>query len=347
MVASTYFLGYAIGQIPWGLLVDRYGGRKVLAASVFGAGLSTSLFAASTSEGVAFLTRFICGLSAAGVFVTSIRVVSGWFPERSRGVALGTLGVGASLSILVLGFGSPYAAHQLGWRGSIQVFAGASIVDSVVLWLFLRDPPEGISETPKSDGDSSVKEILVDPGFWALGCVQFTRYGIHNLVITWVAVFLVETYALPLWLAGAALSLMFAITIVSDPVGGFTSDKLGRISVLLASLISLSALLAVLALNRNELILWPLLAGVGWLLVFYRGSLFALVPERYGIARTGVVSAAHNSFAAVGSFILPLLFGYLRDVSGGFTVGWMSAAVLALGAGLLLIVPAKVSFSGK
>ena len=280
MVASTYFLGYAIGQVPWGLLVDRCGGRKVLAASVFGAGLSTSLFAASTSEGVAFLTRFICGLSAAGVFVTSIRVVSGWFPERSRGVALGTLGVGSSLPILVLGFASPFAAHQLGWRGAIQVFAGVSIVDSLALWFFLRDPPQAISENRGSDVDPSVKEILVDPGFWALGYVQFTRYGVHNLVIAWIAVFLMETYGLPLWLAGGALSLMFVITIVSDPVGGFTSDRIGRIPVLLASLISLSAMLTVLALNRNELILWPLLAGVGWVLVFYRGSLFALVPVK-------------------------------------------------------------------
>jgi ACS family glucarate transporter-like MFS transporter len=116
MIASAYFIGYGIDQIQWGLLADRYGGKRIVAASVFGAGASTTLVALSSSGEIALFLRFICGPSAAGVLAPSIRIVSGWFPQSKRGVALGIFGAGSSIAILVLGFTMPLFAANLGWR---------------------------------------------------------------------------------------------------------------------------------------------------------------------------------------------------------------------------------------
>ncbi len=45
---SAYFTGYMVGQIPWGFLADRFGSRRVMAASVLGVSTSTVLFGLST-----------------------------------------------------------------------------------------------------------------------------------------------------------------------------------------------------------------------------------------------------------------------------------------------------------
>ena len=167
------------------------------------------------------------------------------------------------------------------------------------------------------------------------------RYGIHNTLLAWTALYLVEFFGLPLWLAGATVSSIFVITMISDPAGGFTSDRIGRIPVIFASLTALSGLLVSLALNKGLIVVWLLLAGVGWVLTFYRGPLFALIPERYGIMEIGLVTGVHNTFAASGGFAVSLVFGYLRDASGGFELGFMVAASLALLAALLLIALPK------
>jgi MFS family permease len=88
---SAYFVGYAIGQIPWGFMADKFGSRRIMSISVLGVSLSTLLFGFSSNFKIAVITRFLSGLLGAGVFVPSVRLVSGWFKADERGTALGIL----------------------------------------------------------------------------------------------------------------------------------------------------------------------------------------------------------------------------------------------------------------
>ena len=96
---TAYFMGYALGQIPWGLLADRYGSRLSIALSVFGVSASTLLFSFSSGYTYAALTRFLAGLLGAGIFVPGVRLVSSWFEPEERGTALGLLSIGGSAEI--------------------------------------------------------------------------------------------------------------------------------------------------------------------------------------------------------------------------------------------------------
>jgi MFS family permease len=343
MVASAYFISYAVGQIPWGLLADRYGGKRIVIAGLLGAGASTGLFAFSASELIAVALRFICGLLAAGIFVPSIRIVSDWFAQNKRGVALGTLGVGSSLATLIVGFAMPLLTAYLGWRLATQVFAAVSIADAGILWVLLRESPSRRLEKTKLDERSLAPQPIRDRGFLILGYIQFVRYGFHNALVTWIPLFLAEAFGMSLLLAGAAISWIFMITMISDPLGGLISDKVGRAPVMSTSLFVLAVLASGIAFNRNPILIWILLTGVGWFVEFYRGPLFAAVPDRYGIERTGSVSAAHNTFAAVGAFAVPLLFGWLRDLSGTFWFGWLAIVGLLLSAAVSVFVLPKTA----
>jgi MFS family permease len=90
---SAYFLGYMIGQIPWGIMADRYGSKPVISLSVLGVSLSTLTFGFSQGINVAIITRFIAGLLGAGIFVPVVRLVSSWFDHKERGTALGILNI--------------------------------------------------------------------------------------------------------------------------------------------------------------------------------------------------------------------------------------------------------------
>jgi NNP family nitrate/nitrite transporter-like MFS transporter len=323
-------------------LVDRYGGKRILTTSIFGAGASTSLFALSTSGEIALILRFICGLTAAGVFVPSIRILSEWFPQSRRGVALGILGSGTSLGTVLVGFTMPFATANLGWRLATSLLAAVSVVDAGILWALLRDRPSGALK--KHTSGSAATLPVHDWGFWILGYTQFIRYGFDSALITWIALFLGEAFGLPLLWAGVAMSGIYTITMISEPFGGLISDKVGRTPVLSASLVALALLAIGIAFNRSETLVWVILAAIGWFVEFYRGPLFAAVSDRYGMEKTGSISGAHNTFASAGAFVIPLLYGYLRDASGTFVFGWLAIAGLLISSAVLVATLPKAPF---
>jgi MFS family permease len=104
---SAYFTGYMVGQIPWGILADRFGSRRVMAASILGVSVATVLFGFGADFLSLAVTRFLAGLLGAGVFVPSVRLIAGWYEVRERGTALGLLNVGGSIGLIVVTWASP------------------------------------------------------------------------------------------------------------------------------------------------------------------------------------------------------------------------------------------------
>jgi MFS family permease len=96
---SAYFVGYTLGQIPWGVLSDKYGSRKIMSLSVFGVSVSTLLFGFSETLIYAMAIRFVTGLLGAGIFVPGVKLVSSWFDSDERGTALGILNIGGSAGL--------------------------------------------------------------------------------------------------------------------------------------------------------------------------------------------------------------------------------------------------------
>ena len=71
---SAYFIGYTLGQIPWGHYADKYGSKKAMSLSILGISTSTIFFGFAEGFWHAATTRFFSGLLGAGVFVPGIRL---------------------------------------------------------------------------------------------------------------------------------------------------------------------------------------------------------------------------------------------------------------------------------
>lgn len=332
---STYFVGYALGQIPWGLLADRYGSRKVMTLSVVGVSASNLLFGFTSGFLVAATTRFLAGLLGAGVFVPGVRLVASWFGERERGTALGLLNVGGSLGLMVATWATPFLGLLVGWRLSMMVIGVSGLVAAAIIWATLRD---GERTVPVLGGDFWAPLRL--PTFWVLAFVQFIRLGSYYTFIAWLPLMLKEEYGLGLVMAGAAMSLFNFAGMVSNPAGGVLSDRFGEKTVLLVSF-------GLLAVN-----VWGLLtlgpAGapiyfasfmLGWLINFVRSPVFTIIPKLFGAESAGANSGINNTFASLGALALPLLLGYVRDVTASYDAGWMALSGLILtGAALVALI---------
>lgn len=335
---SAYFVGYTLGQIPWGLLADRHGSRRVMAASILGIACATTLFGRATVFWHAAAARFLSGILGAGVFVPAVRLVSGWFPPESRGTALGLLSTGGSVGLITASWLAPYAATMLGWRATIIVSGVLGVASSAAIYLALRDKP-GQTSSPSLLRD--FREIASTRSFWALALVQMVRLGANYAFIAWLPLLLQEEFGMGLVAAGAAFSLFNVAGMVSNPMGGVFSDRLGERRTLVASFALLGLSAFSLTLVRGGAALYGSIVATGWFINFVRSPSFAIIPRLYGVDRAGKVSGLQNTFASIGALILPLFLGYVRDATASYWAGWTAlSALLFLVAGVnLLLAP--------
>jgi len=322
-LTSVYFVGYAIGQVPWGALADRIGSRRVMVASILGIAVSTILFGFAQGFWQAALARLVAGLLGAGVFVPGVRLVSGWFPQEERGTALGILSIGGSVGLISSSTLSPYIATIIGWRVTIMGIGLLGLTLTAVLWVTLKDN----DAEERTGGDGDLSDVLTDRSFWALGVIQMARLGANYVFIAWLPLLLQEEFGMSLVAAGATFSL-FNIAGMVAPMGGIISDRLGEKSVLLVSFAVLAAASFAFTLVKGGLPMYAVILVIGWFINFVRSPSFALIPRLYGVERAGRVSGIQNTFASIGALVLPFLIGYIRDATDSYWAGWITLALI-------------------
>jgi len=215
-------LVYAGMQIPVGLLVDRLGTKKVLAMGgvLFTAGQLG--FALSTSYGAALASRALLGCGDAMTFISVLRLGTRWFPARRGPVVAqlaGLVGMAGNLvSTLVLA----RLLHGVGWTKAFGGSALAGVVVLVLLFLFLKDHPEGHEPAPSPhQGSAYVRRQIVaswkEPGTRLGMWVHFTtQFPAMVFLLLWGLPFLVEGQGLS---RGTASDLLTLVVLSNMAVG--------------------------------------------------------------------------------------------------------------------------------
>ena len=341
---SAYFVGYMLGQIPWGMLADSRGSRPTITLSVLGVSASTILFGLSPNVGFAMASRFLSGLLGAGIFVPSVRLVSAWFNSEERGTALGVLNIGGSVGLVAAAWAVPLLSLDAGWRPTIRSAGALGLASGVAVWILLRDRDN------TNDRRLSLSNLpFRDMNFWLLALTQFIRLGSYYTYIAWLPLVLKEEYGLSVVATSSALSLFNVAGMLSNPLGGVVSDRFGKRNVLMASFAFLG--LDVLLFARRPTGLWVYLAVLvlGWFINFVRSPSFTIIPDVFGTEAAGSISGVQNTFASLGALVLPYTLGFIRDYTLSYRLGWLTVSLfMFMGAGLYSLVKAKdMAYSGN
>ncbi len=333
---SAYFVGYTLGQIPWGVLSDRYGSKVTMSLSVFGVSLSTLLFGFSESVFYAVTLRFFTGLLGAGIFVPGVKLVSNWFNSDERGTALGILNVGGSAGMILASWLVPIISIQTGWNRGLTITGGLGLISAVLCFTLLRDKesssrPINLAELP-----------LKRREFWFLSFMQFIRLGSYYTFIAWMPLVLREDYGFSVVATSSAMSLLNFAGMLANPVGGIVSDRLDERRVLVGGFLFLMLFVLALPLKIGGSLLYVLVFLLGWVINFTRSPSFTIIPRLFGTEAAGSISGINNTFASFGAFALPLLLGFIRDSTQSYTVGWFALATLSLiSSALIFLIPSN------
>jgi nitrate/nitrite transporter NarK len=328
---SGYFVGYTLGQIPWGIISDKYGSKRAMTLSVLGISLSTLLFGYSSNIVMAIVFRFLSGLLGAGIFVPGVKLVSSWFNSEERGTALGLLNIGGSTGMIFASWVVPMLSVSLSWRGSLRLMGVFGVVSAVICFYFLKD------RNQQDIRQLSLKDIPIHvPSFWYLSLVQFIRLGAYYTFIAWMPLVLKEEYGLSILATSSAMSLLNFAGILSNPLGGIAADRFGEKRVLITGFFSLMLFILLFTFGLGGPVLYLLVFLLGWSINFTRSPSFSIIPGLFGAETAGSVSGVNNTFASFGALVLPFVLGYVRDVTQSYAIGWYSVAALSLLAVLLM-----------
>ena len=140
-LSAFYFYGYSTMQVPVGVLMDRFGPRRLLTLSALACTVGCLMFAGSTDALSASLSRLVIGAGAAFGLVGAMTIAGHWFPTHRFALLSGL-----ALMMGMIGgvFGQAPArlsVEAFGWRETMMMFSAGGIVLAIAAWSFVRDKP--------------------------------------------------------------------------------------------------------------------------------------------------------------------------------------------------------------
>lgn len=339
LILSTFFLGYALMQLPGGWLSDRFGARVVILISVFSFSIFTGLTGLAWSFGALIVIRFVFGIGEGSFFPAGGKLIADAIPQEKRSRAMSIF-----LSALtVAGVLSPILATTMmvtiGWRMMFVSIGICGLVIGLLNWYFLK--PQGGSiiqmslqsttnqntTTPKG----SLKLLFKNPMIWSLIIVSFSHGFISWGISAWMPTYLVNERGLN-FISLGVLAMIPAITgIVFFLLAGQIVDKLknGHEKWLGAFSGLGYALMVYLMFNAETITgviiyqsIMPIFAATLSVIIF--SIPIKRLPQEIGGTALGVV----NLGMQVAGFVAPLGIGLIIDALNGSYNGavWLLAS---------------------
>lgn len=337
---TILWVAYAIGQLPGGILTDRFGERDVLIASTVIAATLLAFLVFADSVVVFFVATALFGLGTALYGVARFTAAAALYPDNDGtaiGVTLAAGQIGNALLPASAGAITAATAWQLGFGFTIPIF----LVVTALLWIAV--PPD-LSAGDGSSGAISTEllgEVLSEirrPTVVTTALVLTLAFGIWQAFTGFYPTYLIERKGLSPTVATSLFGLYFALGIGIQPATGAAYDRLGihrTLPVLFAvGIVGLSALPLLEGF-------WPLV-GITVVLSFMLGNIAVLLPyltaqlpdEIQGTC-LGLIRTVYMTIAAT----TPFVFGSIAD-RGFFDEGfWILAGVLVVNLLLVLRLP--------
>jgi MFS family permease len=351
-LTAAYFLAFALFQVPLGVLLDRYGARRVQATLVAVAAAGELLFALGDGIGMLALARGLIGLGFAGGLIAAYKQIADWFPAERLPLLNGLfLGIG-SLGAVVATAPAQAAVDWLGWRGMVMSGAAATVLAALALFLVVPERPRPATTTAAAGIGRQLGElfgvIYRDALFWRLAPMTMLGFASGSAIQTlWAGPWLRDVAGFDRGAVAQQLLVMALALSLGSMSGGLIVEAgrrwgIGVLAVAGAAslLFMLAQLGIVLAWVSASIALWALFGATFNVITLT----YAALSQHFAAAYAGRANAGMNVLSTGCAFVLQYAIGGVIDLwprtqSGGYDprgYAWAFGLVLAAQAAAFL-----------
>ena len=262
-LASLFFFGYAIIQVPFGLLFQRYGVRWMFSLAMLATSVATLFMGFAGSALQLKVGRTVLGFAEGPINIGILTVINRWFPPREKGTATGVFMASIKAAPALVPPVSALIIYYYGWREVFYVFAAPGVLLAVAWLVLVKDTPRASRFCSDAEIDhiemrqpatsveaavsgrakpmprldrlirarvceplSSTRDVLRSWDVWACALGYFFMVGIAYAIMTWVPTYLVNVKKYPLFAMGFVASTPWIGAVLGNVIGGLVSDRL-------------------------------------------------------------------------------------------------------------------------
>lgn len=345
-LTAIAILNGSLWRLLFGLLADRFGGRKVFTLLVLFTAVPSWLVSRAKTYEELMLYAFLVGM-AGNSFSVGIAWCSAWFTRERQGLALGVFGagnVGASVTkligpamiALVPAAGLLGGAVPGGWRFVPFLYSILLLAMGVAMWLV---SPSHDHVPGKGRPLGALLRPLREVRVWRFSLYYVVVFGAYVALSVWLPRYYVDVFGIPLAKSALLTTLFIFPASLLRPLGGWFSDRFGARRVMYWVFGGMTVGLLLLAAPNGHIVLYTptkadpgasisilrfvMTPGLFTVLIFLVGcgmgvgkaAVYKYIPE-YFPKDVGAVGGLVGLLGALGGFFLPPLFSYAWKWSG-------------------------------
>ncbi|MCM3206242.1 MFS transporter [Paenibacillus illinoisensis] len=322
IILSSFFLGYAIMQIPGGALADRFGYRKVILVSLFSWSIFTILTGSAWSLLSLIFVRFLFGIGEGSFFPSGSKAIATNFPVNQRSGAMSIMLASAAIMGVVTPILTGHALVTIGWRNLFYIIGAAGILITALMFFLLKEPAKSALTSTASGQQprTSLKDVLKTPMIWNLFISYFSIYAVNWGLQSWMPTYMVNVRGLDMTEMGLLAAIPAVVSIFTMLLSGYVLDRIpagkDRIiasvfGVLVAFFLYLMGSSGSIATFITYMTIVTAMAGFISTLIISKS--LKTMPESVVATANGFI----NTGAQLAGFLTPMLIGFLVEASGG------------------------------
>lgn len=341
LLISAFTLSYGLSQLPAGRLADYLSSSLIMTIGISGVALSGLLFGCSQTYSAMVLTLILMGVMGGGYHPTAPVLISNSTAPKNHGRALGIHLMGGSFSYFLAPLIGVAVANIWGWRGSFIGLSIPIILFGVLLYALLR---HGTKAKCHSAGEAVYHDQPLYHSGWFrhLLMLLFLSTFIQAVIfstIAFIPLFLVDRFGIREEIAAALFSLIYFAGFWGGPLGGYLSDRLGKISVIVAASFICGPVIYLINIVPYGLAFSVLMLLIGTVMCMRGPATEAYIVSQTPEAKRSTILGLYYFSGHEGGGVLTPVIGYLIDKLGfysGLTLIASTSIIVTLACSIFL-----------
>jgi sugar phosphate permease len=317
-LGGIYFLAYASLQLPIGVLLDRFGVRRLMSFSIALCASGALLFSLSSSFYFALAARFVIGMGSSGAFIGAIKLITIWFPTRLVPIFTGlTVFIGSMGSVIG---NKPMAVllKYVTWREASQLLAFIGFGLSVLCFTFLRNNTAQANRIRNfKDLALGFKQVIKSPQILLIASFAFFIYlPLSVLADMWGNLFIQRAYGLSRTHASGCIQMIyFGVAFGAPAFGLFASIYRNyRLIFRIVAVCQIPIMAAIIWFKMPNLIALQTACFMLGILLGGQALKFNAAFAHASSAVSASIVGFVNMLCMLGGFVFQQLIGILLDV---------------------------------
>lgn len=334
LLASIYFLVFAGAQIPIGVLLDRYGSRRVQSVLLVIAVGGATLFGNADSFAELLIGRAMIGLGVAAALMAGLKAIVTWFPKNRIALVNGGMIMLGSLGAVTATTPTDWLMNWIGWRDLFGLLTIMTLITAGLIYVIVPERVQSLRSSAASTKPLTLRSIFSDPRFLRIAPLSATCIGSSwAMQSLWAASWLADVEGFS---HQAVVNQIFRMAVglsLGALLLGMIADRLRKCGVatevLLAAfggLFMLAELALVLRVPLPSILPWSVVSVVGAGTVLSYAIIADYFPVEIAARGNGALNLLHFGWAFAAQYGIGLIIGHWAPLDGHYpTIAYQSA----------------------